>query len=65
MQPERLVLCGGARRPDEQVLRLATTGQSKNIMLRLEDIGKRLIKPIPGRWSICLKSPATFIAPIK
>ena len=46
--PERLVLCGGAKRTeDDSTLRLALDGRSQNIKLKLEDIGKRLVKNVP------------------
>jgi hypothetical protein len=47
--PERLVLCGGARRTGgDSILRLALSGRSQNITLRLEDISRRLIQHVPG-----------------
>jgi 7-cyano-7-deazaguanine synthase in queuosine biosynthesis len=49
MQPERLILCGGASKTGEDAaLRLATTGRRKNIILRLEDISKKLVKTVPA-----------------
>jgi 7-cyano-7-deazaguanine synthase in queuosine biosynthesis len=46
--PERLVLCGGAKRPGrESTLRLALNGRPQNITLKLEDISKRLVKNVP------------------
>jgi hypothetical protein len=47
--PERLVLCGGAKRAGgNSTLRLALSGRSQNITLKLEDISKKLIRNIPG-----------------
>jgi hypothetical protein len=47
--PERLVLCGGAKRTGrDSTLRLALDGRSQNITLKLEDISKRLVKNVPG-----------------
>src|SRR5437660_7949583 len=47
--PERLVLCGEAKRAGgDSTLRLALSGQSQNITLKLEDISKKLIRNIPG-----------------
>jgi 7-cyano-7-deazaguanine synthase in queuosine biosynthesis len=47
---ERLVLCGGARRSEgESPLRLALSGASQNITLRLEDISRRLVLNVPDR----------------
>jgi 7-cyano-7-deazaguanine synthase in queuosine biosynthesis len=49
MQPERLVLCGGAKRTDERsALKLDLTGRSRNITLRLKDISKKLVKSVPA-----------------
>jgi hypothetical protein len=49
MPPERLVLCGGAQRPGgDSTLRLALSGHSQNIVLKLEDIGKKLVTNVPG-----------------
>jgi 7-cyano-7-deazaguanine synthase in queuosine biosynthesis len=49
MQPERLVLCGGAKRPGHPfALKLDLTGRSQNITLRLEDISKKLVKSVPA-----------------
>ncbi len=46
---ERLVLCGGARRSSqESILRLALSGRSPNITLRLEDISKKLVSNVPS-----------------
>jgi hypothetical protein len=46
--PERLVLCGEAKRVGaESILRLALDGRSQNVMLKLEDISKRLVQNIP------------------
>ena len=45
--PERLVLCGGAKRAgDDSPLRLALDGRSQNITLKLEDISKRVVKNV-------------------
>ena len=47
--PERLVLCGGAKRSGgESILRLALSGRSQNITLRLEDISRKLVRNVPG-----------------
>ena len=47
--PDRLILCGGARRTGgDSMLRLALSGRSQNITLRLEDISRRLIQNVPG-----------------
>ena len=47
--PERLVLCGGVKRSGgASVLRLALSGRSRNITLRLEDISRKLIRNVPG-----------------
>lgn len=47
--PERLVLCGGAKRAGgDSTLRLALSGRSQNITLKLEDISKRLVSNVPG-----------------
>ena len=47
---ERLILCGGVRRTGgDLILRLALSGRSKNITLRLEDISRKLIRNVPGR----------------
>ena len=46
--PERLVLCGGAKRAGEQsTLQLALDGRAQNVMLKLEDISKRLVANVP------------------
>jgi 7-cyano-7-deazaguanine synthase in queuosine biosynthesis len=46
--PERLVLCGGARRTGTgDALHLALNGRSQNITLKLDDISKRLVRNIP------------------
>jgi hypothetical protein len=46
--PERLVLCGGAKRGGEDsTLRLALAGSRQNVTLKLEDIAKRLLNNIP------------------
>jgi hypothetical protein len=47
--PERLIICGGARRAGgDSILRLDLSGRSQNISLKLEDISKKLIRNIPG-----------------
>jgi 7-cyano-7-deazaguanine synthase in queuosine biosynthesis len=47
--PERLILCGGARRAGgDSTLRLALSGPSRNITLRLEDISRKLVRNVPG-----------------
>jgi hypothetical protein len=47
---ERLILCGGVRRTGgDSILRLALSGRSQNITLRLEDISRKLIRNVPGR----------------
>jgi hypothetical protein len=46
--PERLILCGGAKwAGGSSPLRLSTSGQSQNIVLELEDIGKKMVKRVP------------------
>ena len=46
--PERLVLCGAARRAGgDSTLRLALDGRLQNIALKLEDISKRLVRNVP------------------
>jgi hypothetical protein len=46
--PERLVLCSGAKRAGgNSTLRLALSGHSQNVTLKLEDISKRLVKNVP------------------
>ncbi len=46
--PERLVLCGGAKRPgSDSALRLGLDGGFQNITLRVEDISKKLVKDVP------------------
>jgi hypothetical protein len=47
--PERLVICGGARRAGGgSILKLALSGRSQNISLKLEDISKKLVRNIPS-----------------
>jgi hypothetical protein len=47
--PERLILCGGARRTGgDSILRLALNGRLQNITLRLEDISRKLNRNVPG-----------------
>jgi 7-cyano-7-deazaguanine synthase in queuosine biosynthesis len=47
--PERLVLCGEAKRSGgNSTLRLALSGRSQNITLRLEDISKKMVRNVPG-----------------
>jgi len=47
--PERLIICGGAGRTGgDSTLRLALSGRSQNISLKLEDISKKLIRNIPS-----------------
>jgi hypothetical protein len=47
--PERLVLCGDANHVGgHSTLRLALSGRSQNITLKLEDISKKLVRNIPG-----------------
>jgi 7-cyano-7-deazaguanine synthase in queuosine biosynthesis len=47
--PERLVVCGGARHAGgDSILRLALSGRSQNVSLKLEDISKKLVRNIPG-----------------
>jgi 7-cyano-7-deazaguanine synthase in queuosine biosynthesis len=61
MQPEPLVLCGGATRPGEPwALRLATSGRFRNVMLRLDDISKNAIKMVPASL-IDLLEIATYV----
>jgi hypothetical protein len=46
--PERLVLCSGAKRAGgNSTLRLALSGRSKNITLKLEDISKKMVRNVP------------------
>jgi hypothetical protein len=46
--PERLALCSGAKRAGgNSTLRLALSGHSQNVTLKLEDISKRLVKNVP------------------
>ena len=46
--PERLVLCGGAKRSGRtSTLRLALSGRAQNITLKLEDISKKIVKNVP------------------
>jgi hypothetical protein len=59
--PERLVLCGGAKRTSEEsTLQLALDGRSQNVMLKLEDISKRLVANVPDLL-IDLVEIATYI----
>jgi 7-cyano-7-deazaguanine synthase in queuosine biosynthesis len=59
--PERLILCGGAKRTGrDSTLRLALDGRSQNITLKLEDISKRLVKNVPGLL-IDLVEIATYV----
>ena len=59
--PERLVLCGGAKRAGgDSTLRLALSGRSQNITLKLEDISKRLVRNVPGLL-IDLVEIATYV----
>jgi 7-cyano-7-deazaguanine synthase in queuosine biosynthesis len=59
--PERLVLCGGAKRSGrESTLRLALDGRLQNISLKLEDISKRLVKNVPDLL-IDLVEIATYV----
>ena len=47
--PERLVLCGGAKRSGgTSTLRLALSGRAQNITLKLEDISKKMVRNVPG-----------------
>ena len=47
--PERLILCGEARRTSgDPILRLALSGHSQNITLRLEDISRKLVRSVPS-----------------
>jgi hypothetical protein len=47
--PERLVLCGEARRVGgDSILRLALSGRTQNITLRLENISGKLSQNVPG-----------------
>jgi hypothetical protein len=46
--PERLVLCGGAKRAGrDSILHLALYGRSQNITLKVEDITTRLVQNVP------------------
>jgi hypothetical protein len=46
--PERLVLCGGTKRTGvDSALDLDLSGRSQNVVLKLEDISKRLVKNVP------------------
>ena len=59
--PERLVLCGGAKRTGEDsTLRLALDGRAQNITLKLEDISKRLVQNVPDLL-IDLVEIATYV----
>src|SRR4026208_1464693 len=59
--PERLVLCGGAKRAGgESTLRLGLSGHSQNITLKLEDISKRLASNVPDLL-IDLVEIATYV----
>jgi len=59
--PERLVLCGGAKRAGkDSILRLALDGRLQNITLKLEDISKRLVKNVPDLL-IDLVEIATYV----
>ena len=59
--PERLVLCGGAKRTSEEsTLQLALDGRAQNVMLKLEDISKRLVANVPDLL-IDLVEIATYI----
>jgi Queuosine biosynthesis protein QueC len=59
--PERLVLCGEAKRMDRMSsLGLALDGCSKNISLKLADISKRLVRNIPDLL-IDLVEIATYV----
>jgi 7-cyano-7-deazaguanine synthase in queuosine biosynthesis len=45
---DRLVLCGGVRRPGENgALHLALSGPTRNITLKIDDISKKLVTALP------------------
>jgi 7-cyano-7-deazaguanine synthase in queuosine biosynthesis len=46
--PERLILCGGAKRTGDSILPLALDGRAQNITLKVEDISKRLVQNVPN-----------------
>jgi hypothetical protein len=47
--PERLVLCGGVKHAGgNSTLRLALSGRSRNITLRLEDLSKKFVRNVPS-----------------
>lgn len=61
--PERLVLCGGSRRPGsraEKILELDLTGPARNVELRLHDISKRMLTDVPS-LVIDLLELATYV----
>jgi len=59
--PERLVVCGNAKRTGgRSTLRLALSGRSQNITLKLEDISKKLVQNIPGLLSDLIEI-ATYV----
>jgi Queuosine biosynthesis protein QueC len=58
---ERLVLCGSVKQTGgDSILRLALDGRAQNITLKLEDIGKRLVKNVPDLL-IDLVEIATYV----
>jgi len=62
--PERLVLCGGAKRAGgDSTLRLALSGRSQNITLKLEDISKKMVRNVPDLLIDLIEIAST--APIK
>lgn len=64
--PERLVLCGGARRRGgDSTLRLALSGRTKNIIRRLEDLSRKLIKNVSACSSTSSRLPPTSMRPTK
>jgi hypothetical protein len=47
--PERLILCGRARRTGrDSILRLDLSGRLQNITLRLADISRKLLQNVSG-----------------
>ena len=59
--PERLVLCGAAGRSSVQsALRLALSGASRNITVRMENINPKLVGDIPD-WLIDLIEIASYV----
>jgi 7-cyano-7-deazaguanine synthase in queuosine biosynthesis len=58
---ERLILCGDVKRPSgTSPISLCTSGRSQNIVLKLEDIGKKMIRRVPDAL-IDLIEIATYV----